>query len=778
MNQHPRAERGSILVVILFIASAIAALAALSSSRIVSESRHQGVLEDETLAVNDAYAQLQMALNIVNTSAYTDENRNIELLEAIDGHHGGTAGGEAPSDEPWRQDPSDVLHGKIRGTDVRVYLGRDYIQRLALLRGETPTEVDPYGQSSRYYVLEAAGRAGNTVRAVSALVRENEPFSSFVFFQNRHTLGISGAPRGLIHTNGTLAFYFPNGNYVDAVSAANGFQYEAGATPENTSLASANPEAQPINVERVDFEELKAKADLFVGEPGLDAEIFFHPDGRVRIKQWTPPRFELVERTWTGDVLVGWETRTVTETQSVQVGTAQEERTRDVIVGYNIETYFVDVPVYEDQVVQRSREDPVYESQQVEKIRQVPIYELQTVTKTRWVQVFVPYDDGTDAGGGTAVGGDGGLAGEYVWVQEEYQTEETVIVGYNTETYYETESVQVGTTTVSWTETVQVQVGTVQAERTRDVPIYETETYYVDVPVYEDREVEVEQDSPLYETKTYTWTEREYFREQYLDATWLDLKSSNRDTIYIDGRSTRLGGDLNGRLTIIANEKVRITDSIRYVDDDGDTAMLNGGDYTQPHTRNPAYDGNSVLGIIARDDILFTWYLPDATELNATLLSALGRVGIDGFAMDENGEPTKNYLYGLTAEEREKEQAYNYSPYKTRRFTKASLRRIGGIISNDRILETYIRARDDGTAYVDAGFKRGSMRYDFNLLFNPPPNFVEIPRPVQISVAPVYLMRDGDGSADAHVGDVSSSTTDSGDTTTTASSWERDEEDD
>jgi hypothetical protein len=69
---------------------------------------------------------------------------------------------------------------------------------------------------------------------------------------------------------------------------------------------------------------------------------------------------------------------------------------------------------------------------------------------------------------------------------------------------------------------------------------------------------------------------------------------------------------------------------------------------------------------------------------------------------------------------------------------------VGGIISNDRILETYIRKRSDGTAYVDAGFKRGRMQFDVGLIFNPPPNFVEVPRPVVTYYAPVFFMRNQD----------------------------------
>ena len=87
-----------------------------------------------------------------------------------------------------------------------------------------------------------------------------------------------------------------------------------------------------------------------------------------------------------------------------------------------------------------------YEWQDVERTRDVPIYERQTVTGTRWVQVFVPYD--TEAGGGTAVGGGGDtVPGEYVWVQEEYQYETDVIVGYTQETYMDSVRVQVDTVT-------------------------------------------------------------------------------------------------------------------------------------------------------------------------------------------------------------------------------------------------------------------------------------------------------------------------------------------
>ncbi len=256
-----RSERGNILLVVVFIATAVAGLAALSSGRVVAETKQQRVLEDETQAFNSAYAQIHMAMNVVNNSAYNEQNQNLALRNAMQGIYGGTIEGGTKVDETyafyygkdgtgqlkypggeysgyakvdekgaevksldygatngWLEDPEGVEHGLVEGTNVRVYHGRDYIKRLQKLRGDKIAAVDPFGDSESYFILEAAGRVGGTVRLVSALVRENEPFSSFVFFQNKATLGVSGSPRGLTHANKTIAFYFPNGNYVDGVS--------------------------------------------------------------------------------------------------------------------------------------------------------------------------------------------------------------------------------------------------------------------------------------------------------------------------------------------------------------------------------------------------------------------------------------------------------------------------------------------------------------------------------------------------------------------------------
>jgi len=84
------AERGTILLVVVFIATAIAGLALLGSSRVVSESNHYRVLENESQAYNDAFAQIHLAMNVVNTSAYDDGNQNLALREGIAGQFGGT----------------------------------------------------------------------------------------------------------------------------------------------------------------------------------------------------------------------------------------------------------------------------------------------------------------------------------------------------------------------------------------------------------------------------------------------------------------------------------------------------------------------------------------------------------------------------------------------------------------------------------------------------------------------------------------------------------------
>jgi len=825
-------ERGSILLVVaVFLATAIAALAGINSSRVVHATKNQRVMEQETRALNSAYAQIHMAMNVVNNSAYNEQNQNLALRWAIQGLYGGTvaestgsvsrvagetvdpngeavyfyengeikrlekAGGEstgyvsktvganesiAKQDESldWLDADTDPLYGLIANTNVRVYKGRDYIKRLARLKGDEVKDVDPGGLSDSYYVVEAAGRVGDTVRLVSALVRENEPFSSFVFFQNRATLGVSGAPRGLIHSNDQIAFYFQNGNYVDSVSAVNGFDFLAGATKENTNLKDANPAGTKIDLEKVDFAKLKTESDLFVGQDGLDARIKFYDSGKVRLKEYTPPHFEQVEKSYTYNQYVGYHYETYTVVEPVQVGTTQVSYDVQEVDYYKTETYTemvrtlvntyyetryrnVQVVDYYDTVTKYKTEQVQTGTKTVTKYKTEDVYELQTVTKTRQVKVWVAYNQG-DADGGTSVGGGGaGELGEWVWQTESYQVEEMVKTGTKQVAYTVEEPVY---ETVTTPYTVQVPVyKTIQeeyqkkikvyedkpVEKTRQVPVYKTVTKTRDEPVYEDQPVEKTTKVNDYEEVTVSWTEEVYFSPVWKKTTYVYVNKDAGGTVYVDGAVTQLYGSLNGRLSIVANKSVRVTGNIQYVDDQGDPAMLNGTDYTKPYERNRDYDGNSVLGVIARDDVLFTRYLSSQAEINGTLMAVNGRVGIDGFWADSGGELHKDSKNSrktyLTPEQQEEVRARNkYWLTRTRRFTKDSLRRIGGLISNNRVMETYITTRSDGTSKVDAGFKRGSMKFDINLLFNPPPNFVEVPRPVLTYFVPILMVRSND----------------------------------
>ncbi|MHC4223530.1 MAG: hypothetical protein ACYSUN_06050, partial [Planctomycetota bacterium] len=731
----------ALLVVVLFLAVAIAAFAAVSSARVVSETGSQKVLEDGSRALNSAYAQIHLAMSVVNNSAYDELNHNLELRAAVSGDNGGTVENAAAVDPPaesngeatgygtatWLDHTEDPAYGFIVATGVRVYHAREYIERLQRLRGESMTEVDPTGVSDSYFVLEAAGRSGETIRVVSALVRENEPFSSFVFFQNRGTLGVSGAPRGLIHANEDIDFYFPNGVYVDPISAVNGFGYAAGATAENTGLRRANPSAARINLQEVNFEVLKTKADLFVGGDGLDAEIQFQNNGQIHIKEHTPPRFEMVTKSRTDQILVGFHTETYMDQEKVKIGEQEITWDEEVIDHYVSEDYLAIEQVQVGEVIETRTRDVQVEvgTQEVVKTRTEPIYEWQTTTEYRSVLVWVPYE--TNAGGGTTVGGGGdGSLGEYEWIEEPYEVDVQVQIGVEVIEYTVTEPVY-ETVTETYDVTVPVYEDQ-EVTRTRDVPVYVTVTKTRMEDIFEWQDVEKEMTVNDYESVTVTWEEEAWIAPTLVASHFIDLPADDGGTLYVDGRITSLSGDLKGRLTIVGNEKVRITGNIRYVDDKGATKMLHGTDYIDPYVRNPEYTGDDILGVIAREDVLFTHTIPGKAEVNGTLMSVNGRVGIDGFWADESGE-----LHGdsesarsayLTPEQQETERAYDrHGSYNTKLFIRESLRRIGGIVSNNRIMETYVSSQD-GYSKVSAGFKRGSMLFDISVLVNPPPNFV------------------------------------------------------
>ncbi|MHC4409268.1 MAG: hypothetical protein ACYS0F_09715 [Planctomycetota bacterium] len=286
-----------------------------------------------------------------------------------------------------------------------------------------------------------------------------------------------------------------------------------------------------------------------------------------------------------------------------------------------------------------------------------------------------------------------------------------------------------------------------EVTKTREVPIVETVDKTREEPVYELQMVDEEYKVNDYETITEIWYEEVFIGPELIETHSLTLADGTGSTMYIDGRITMVEGDLGGRLTIVANESVRVTGDIQYVDADGDTAMSNGtsSDWTQKYQRNSEYQGDSTLGIIARDDIVFTHNVPDRTEVNGTLMSVAGRVGIDGFVTMDDGDlvvsSSKSRNQYMTQEQKDAWRAYQRTKYYEKQFQKTAIRRIGGVISNNRILDTWIRTKD-GVSEVQYGFVSGNMQFDINLLFNPPPNFVEVPRPVLSYFVPIMLVRD------------------------------------
>jgi cytoskeletal protein CcmA (bactofilin family) len=452
---------------------------------------------------------------------------------------------------------------------------------------------------------------------------------------------------------------------------------------------------------------------------------------------------------YTEDEITGYETENYTEMEQVQTGTTDEIYTVRERFKIGEET----VIKYKNETTQTGTETVTYTNTE-------DIIETRTVEKTRTVTKLVPLSEIDPSAGGGTVGGSGATdIMVEIEVEETYTVQEDFVVGTKTTTYtveepvYETVKVPYEETDnvyewrkVEYTREVPVYEEQ-EVAKTREVPIVETVTKTREDPIYEVQSVEEDYRVNDYETITETWTEEVYVQPELVETHTLDLPEGSGGTMYIDGRVNTLEGDLNGRLTLVVNEKVRVTGNIQYVDDAGNTAMINGTStsYTEKYQRNELYKGNSTLGVISRDDILVTSSVPDYSEVNGTLMSTGGRVGIDGFVTMEDGElvksSRKNRNKYYTEAQHEEYRAYQKTIWKHGTFKKSAFRRIGGVVSNNRILETWIRTKD-GISEVQYGFVSGNMQFDINLLFNPPPNFVEVPRPVLTYFVPVMLVRD------------------------------------
>jgi hypothetical protein len=176
--------------------------------------------------------------------------------------------------------------------------------------------------------------------------------------------------------------------------------------------------------------------------------------------------------------------------------------------------------------------------------------------------------------------------------------------------------------------------------------------------------------------------------------------------IYAEGRIVVLEGDLQGRVTVAtaSAQGAVITGSLRYVDGDGDPAMLNP---TTPasYVHNPDYEGHSALGVISLGPVTYATTVPTTLEIHGAIFSSAGHVGLPGLAFNSTGSAVT---------------AYNAS------FKKDNMLVLGSTVADRRWVGSVVNA----SGKLLSGFRDGAIVYDRTLLHNPPPHFLEVDRPV------------------------------------------------
>ena len=192
-----------------------------------------------------------------------------------------------------------------------------------------------------------------------------------------------------------------------------------------------------------------------------------------------------------------------------------------------------------------------------------------------------------------------------------------------------------------------------------------------------------------------------------LDRVRTAIPLPAKGVLFVPGDISKLQGTIDGRLTIATPGKVTITGSLRYVDSSGEPMYSNGlttDPVNQPYEPNPNYTGDAVLGVIAVGDILYSHSVPSHLEINGAFFSSTGRYGLPGLTFTSDGR----YATG-----------YDSS------FKKTSLRRLGGIITDKRIVSTVV----NGSGTVLSGFTHGHSVFDPRMITVPPPHFLSIDRP-------------------------------------------------
>jgi hypothetical protein len=366
---------------------------------------------------------------------------------------------------------------------------------------------------------------------------------------------------------------------------------------------------------------------------------------------------------------------------------------------YRTENYTVTLPVYQTQAVTRTVSTPVYGTRSVTVTERTPVYGwttvLVTVTRQRWVE-FPPAAGAEGAGD---VSGGGSLQGRWESYQVQEPRQQQIVINWNEAQVTRNETYIIRYDNVQQTTNQQVQVGTRTETRTRTVvDRYEMQPRQVQQAVYVPQQVQ-------------------RFRDVVLPEQFLESRTvASSGILYFTGPVRKLSGRINGRMTVVTNETARITGSVQYVDSSNRTRMLNGTNENLPYDPNPDYNGSSTLAIMARDDVLYSANLPARVEINGALITTQGTVAFEGLQIAANGETVTHQIAG----------GFTAASYQ-----KESIRRLGGIVSRERPVATYV----DGNNNLVAGFRRGRSTMDQAMTFTngggiAPPGVMAENRPV------------------------------------------------
>ncbi len=348
-------ERGSVLLVFVFLTVVLGtSVAFLMTNTRTAWSDFDSRFESDR-ALQEAIGQLEIARWEVRSSTYTNSGSNDALQEAI-----GT--GVLPD--------SGVQVAEVTG-------------------------------APGWYTITASADHRNGTRIVQQTVRETESLSSYNMFVWEHPIGISGQPRGSIHTNRHLEFFFPDGLYRDSVTAVEGHQHVAGATEDNTTMLGAFDSASdPVQLDfMIDQDSLlnefraNVEADFLIPEEH-EADIRLYRVGSeqwVEIKEFGKPYTEQVTKTRNKKREIGGHYETVTVSEPIK----------------EQQTTYVEKPVYKDVWVETEGGGSIAGSNGSSGYYEQVIDYYETVEKTVWVTVG--YQDVT----------------KDIWVPEyEYWTEE------------------------------------------------------------------------------------------------------------------------------------------------------------------------------------------------------------------------------------------------------------------------------------------------------------------------------------------------------------------